>query len=56
MFEDSLNSTRAAQEGGYVPGGGVALLRASQKLKELKLSKEEAIGVTTVLKSMPSSI
>ncbi len=33
-FEDSLNSTRAAQESGFVPGGGAALLRASQKLKE----------------------
>ncbi|MBF5059756.1 chaperonin GroEL [Candidatus Neptunochlamydia vexilliferae] len=34
VFEDSLNSTRAAQESGFVPGGGAALLRASQKLKE----------------------
>jgi len=31
MFEDSLSSTRAAQESGFVPGGGAALLRASQK-------------------------
>ncbi|MCB1084907.1 MAG: chaperonin GroEL [Chlamydiia bacterium] len=48
VFEDCLNSTRAAQESGYVPGGGVALLRASQKLKELKLSSEEQIGVDSV--------
>lgn len=34
VFEDSLNSTRAAQESGFVSGGGAALLRASQKLKE----------------------
>lgn len=33
VFEDSLNSTRAAQNGGYVPGGGIALLRAGQSLK-----------------------
>ncbi|HEV7735953.1 MAG TPA: molecular chaperone GroEL, partial [Chlamydiales bacterium] len=30
MFEDSLNSTRAALESGVVPGGGVGLLRASR--------------------------
>jgi len=50
-FEDSLSSTRAAQESGFVPGGGVALLRGSQKIKELKLSKEEQIGVDIVLKA-----
>ncbi|MCB1072853.1 MAG: chaperonin GroEL [Chlamydiia bacterium] len=49
VFEDSLNSTRAAQESGFVPGGGVALLRASQKLKELKLDVEEQIGCEIVL-------
>lgn len=48
-FEDSLNSTRAAQESGFVPGGGVALLRASQKLKELRLDKEEQMGAEIVL-------
>ncbi len=50
VFEDSLNSTRAAQESGFVPGGGVALLRASQKLKKLKLvEREEQIGAEIVL-------
>ena len=43
-FEDSLNATRAAEEGGFVPGGGVALLRCSQILKSLKLTKEETVG------------
>lgn len=51
VFEDSLNSTRAAQESGFVPGGGVALLRASQKLKDLKLSDEETIGLNLVLRA-----
>jgi chaperonin GroEL len=51
MFEDSLNSTRAAQESGFVPGGGTALLRASQKLKNLQLSKEETIGLMIVLRA-----
>ena len=50
-FEDSLNSTRAAQESGYVPGGGITLLRASQKLKSLELHGEEQVGVHIVLKA-----
>jgi len=51
MFEDSLNSTRAAQEEGFVPGGGVSLLRASQKLRSFKLSFEEQVGVDIVLRT-----
>ncbi len=48
VFEDSLNSTRAAQSSGYVPGGGIALLRASQKVTDLDLSPEEKIGAQIV--------
>lgn len=44
MFEDSLNSTKAAIEGGIVPGGGIALLRASKAIGQLKLEGDEAIG------------
>ena len=33
MFDDSLNSTRAALEEGIVPGGGVALLNASKAIE-----------------------
>lgn len=44
MFEDSLNSTKAALEGGIVPGGGIALLRASKAVSELKLEGDEALG------------
>lgn len=49
MFDDSLNSTRAALEEGIVPGGGVALLNASQAIKELKLEGDEAVGAKIVL-------
>ena len=35
-IEDSLCATRAAQEEGVVAGGGVALLYAASKLKDLK--------------------
>jgi chaperonin GroEL len=56
MFEDSLNSTRAAQELGVVPGGGVALLRASQAAKKLSLSHEEMAGVEVVIKACQTPI
>ncbi len=46
--EDALHATRAAVEEGIVPGGGVALLRASKVLKGLKLSGDEQIGVDIV--------
>jgi chaperonin GroEL len=46
--EDALHATRAAVEEGIVPGGGVALLRASRALATLKLEGDEQIGVTIV--------
>lgn len=49
MFEDSLNSTKAALEKGIVPGGGVALLHASKAASKLKLEKDEAIGAQIVI-------
>lgn len=49
MFEDSLNSTKAAIEEGVVPGGGVALLRASKAVEKLKLEGDEAIGARIVV-------
>jgi chaperonin GroEL len=46
--EDALHATRAAIEEGIVPGGGVALLRASVALEHLKLEGDEQFGVTIV--------
>ncbi|MFV0340791.1 MAG: chaperonin GroEL [Parachlamydiaceae bacterium] len=48
VFEDSLNSTKAALEMGIVPGGGVALLRASKAVEKLKLTNDEAQGAKIV--------
>ncbi len=50
LFEDSLNSTRAAIEEGVVTGGGVSLLRAATNCK-LSLPKEEQVGGTIVLEA-----
>jgi chaperonin GroEL len=46
--EDALHATRAAVEEGIVPGGGVALLRASMTLGKLTLDGDEQFGVTIV--------
>ena len=46
--EDALHATRAAVEEGIVPGGGVALLRASMALQDLRLEGDEQFGVTIV--------
>lgn len=48
VFEDSLNSTKAAIEAGIVPGGGVALLRASKAIASLKLHGDEESGAKIV--------
>jgi chaperonin GroEL len=46
--EDALHATRAAVEEGIVPGGGVALLRASTALRDFKAGGDEQIGVDIV--------
>jgi len=46
--EDALHATRAAVEEGIVPGGGVALLRASLGLDGLNLEGDEQFGVKIV--------
>ena len=46
--EDALHATRAAVEEGIVPGGGVALLRASKVLAGLKSDGDEQIGINIV--------
>ncbi len=54
--EDALNATRAAVEEGIVPGGGVALLRASEALDGLKLSGDEGTGVGIVRRALEEPI
>jgi len=54
--EDALHATRAAVEEGIIPGGGVALLRASEKLNNLKVSDEQAVGVDIMRKALEAPI
>jgi len=49
--EDALHATRAAVEEGVLPGGGVALLRASKVLEKLKVSLDQAPGVDIIRKA-----
>jgi chaperonin GroEL len=49
--EDALHATRAAVEEGILPGGGVALLRASNTVKPEGLSSDETIGYNIVLRA-----
>lgn len=51
--EDALNATRAAVEEGYLPGGGVAFIRAAEKLSSLKGDNEdENTGIKIVSKAI----
>ncbi len=51
--EDALNATRAAVEEGYLPGGGVAYIRAAAALEGLKGENEdETTGIHIVAKAI----
>lgn len=51
--EDALNATRAAVEGGMVPGGGVALLRCIPILESVVTSnKDEKVGVDVISRAI----
>ncbi len=57
-IEDALSATKAAAEEGVVPGGGVALLKATPALKKLiqKLSGDEKTGAEIVLRAVEEPI
>ena len=50
--EDAMHATKAAVEEGIVPGGGVALIRASKVLDSLKLGGDQQIGVNIVKRAI----
>src|SRR5271167_3993143 len=50
--EDALHATRAAVEEGVVPGGGVALIRASAALDNLRGGEEEKVGIGIIKKAV----
>ena len=51
--DDAMHATRAAVEEGVLPGGGVALLRAAEALKRVKVANEDQKhGVDIVRKAL----
>ena len=54
--DDALHATRAAVEEGIVPGGGVALLRASVDLEKLKVTTSEQVGVDIMQRALEGPI
>src|SRR5438046_1433749 len=54
--EDALHATRAAVQEGILPGGGVALLRASSQVKADGLTHDEEVGYNIVLRSCRSPL
>src|SRR5829696_9225652 len=54
--EDAMHATRAANQEGILPGGGVALLRASLGLKPKGLTSDEDTGYNIVVRACRSPI
>ncbi|AZO69076.1 MAG: chaperonin GroEL [Mesorhizobium sp.] len=50
--DDALNATRAAVEEGIVPGGGVALLRASLSIKATGANSDQTAGIAIVRRAL----
>ena len=51
--DDAMHATRAAVEEGILPGGGVALLRATEALKKVKTANDDQkVGVDIVRKAI----
>ena len=49
--EDALHATRAAVEEGILPGGGVALLRATSSVKPEGLTHDQEVGYNIVVRA-----
>lgn len=51
--KDAVGATKAAIDEGIVPGGGVALIRAGQALKDIKAdNSDEEVGIAIVKQSL----
>ncbi|MGH9384118.1 MAG: chaperonin GroEL, partial [Vicinamibacterales bacterium] len=50
--EDAMHATKAAVEEGIVAGGGVALIRASKALDNLKLEGDQKVGIAIVKRAI----
>jgi len=55
-LEDAISATRAAVEEGIIPGGGVALVRALDALKDVKAEGDERVGVDILRRALEEPI
>jgi chaperonin GroEL len=55
-IEDALNSTRAAVEEGFVPGGGTALVNVIDKVAALKESGDVQTGINIVKRALEEPV
>ncbi|KAK4702390.1 chaperonin GroEL, partial [Phenoliferia sp. Uapishka_3] len=56
-FDDALNATRAAVEEGIVPGGGTALLKASQILKDVPYANfDQQLGIAIIRSALSKPV
>mgnify|MGYP001047537535 CR=1 FL=1 len=52
-YEDALSATRAAVEEGFIPGGGVAYIRAQKRIEDLEGENEdETTGIAIVYRAL----
>ena len=58
LVDDALHATRAAAKEGYVPGGGVALLRTQEAVREAgrKAKGDERLGFDIVAKAVEAPL
>jgi len=54
--EDAMHATKAAVEEGIVPGGGVALIRASKALDGLKLEGDQKVGADIIRRAVEAPL
>jgi chaperonin GroEL len=55
-IDDALNATRAAVQEGIVPGGGVALLRSSTKIKAKGANEDQEAGINIVRRALQALV
>jgi chaperonin GroEL len=54
--EDAMHATKAAVEEGIVPGGGVALIRASRAIDKLNLEGDQKVGADIVKRAVEAPL
>ena len=55
-IDDALNATRAAVQEGIVPGGGIALLRSSTKIKSKGENDDQEAGINIIRRALQALV